>query len=223
MIVMVNIVLAEDHHLVRQGVRSLLEGEPTFCVVGEVDDGLDVLDTVERLTPDILITDLALPGLNGLEITKQVSQRFPLQRVIILSMHANEAYVTQAFANGAYGYVLKDSTITDLVEAIKTVCQGERYLSPPLAARGMDAYLEEAGSSSTDPYEKLTPRERQILQLVAEGHTSASIASRLSISSRTVEVHRANVMRKLNLHSQAELIRYAIWKGVVQSSGDIQA
>jgi DNA-binding NarL/FixJ family response regulator len=213
--VSVSILLADDHAVVRHGLRALLEAEPTFRIVGETNDGLKVADLVEQLKPDVLISDLMMPGLNGLEVTRQVSKRTPRTRIIILSMHANEAYVLAALRHGASGYVLKDSNGADLVQAVREVTTGRRYLSPPLSERAIQTYINSADDSSLDPYEALTNREREVLQLAAEGYSNAEIAERLSISTRTAETHRGNLMRKLDLRSQTELVRYALRRGIL--------
>ncbi len=212
---MTTIVLADDHHIVRQGLRSLLEAESDFSVVGETGDGVEAAQLVERLRPDVLVLDLMMPGLNGLEVTRQVSQRSPQTRVVILSMHANEAHVLEALRAGAVAYVLKESTSAELVRAVREAVAGRRYLSPPLSERAIEAYMQKAESVALDPYETLTAREREVLYLVAEGHTNAEIADRLFISRRTVETHRANLMRKLDLRTQTDLISYALRRGIL--------
>jgi two-component system response regulator NreC len=212
---MTAIVLADDHHIVRQGLRVLLEAEPDFHVVGEAGDGLETTQLVERLQPDVLVLDLMMPGLSGLEVVRQVGERSPKTRVVILSMYADEAYVLEALRNGAAGYVLKKSTADELVRAVREVMAGRHYLSPPLSEHAIDAYLQKAKESALSPYAMLTTREREVLHLVAEGHTNTEIAARLSISPRTVEMHRANLMRKLDLHTQADLIRYALQRGIL--------
>lgn len=209
------IVLADDHPVVRQGLRKLLEAEADFIVVGEVADGLDVVGVVDRLRPHVLVLDLMMPGMNGLVVAREVSGRFPKTRCLILSMHANEAYVVEALRNGAAGYVLKDASETDLVKAVRDVAAGRRYLSAPLTERAIAAYARKSATAVLDAYETLTARERQVLQLTAEGHSNGQVAARLSISQRTAETHRANVMRKLDLHTQAELIRYAVRRGIL--------
>lgn len=216
---MTSIVLADDHQVVRQGLRALLEAEPDFRLIGEAGDGLETAQLVERLEPDVLIIDLMMPGLNGLEVTRQVSQRSPRTHVVILSMHANEAYVLEALRNGAAGYVLKDSSAADLVKAVREVVAGRRYLSPPLSERAIEAYLHKAQAAELDPYETLTTREREVLHLAAEGHSNAEIAVWLSISPRTAETHRANMMRKLDLRTQTDLIRYALRRGILPLEG----
>jgi DNA-binding NarL/FixJ family response regulator len=212
----VSILLADDHHVVRQGLRSLLEAEADFTVIGEASDGLQTLQMVEKMHPQVLVLDLMMPGLNGLEVTRQVAAT---TRVVILSMHASEAYVLEALQNGAFGYVLKDSTAADLVQAVRSAAEGRRFLSQPFSELAIAAYLRRSQSSPLDPYNTLTTREREVLQLMAEGHTNNEISARLSISPRTVEIHRANVMHKLNLHSQTDLIRYALKRGILPMEG----
>ena len=212
---MVTLVLADDHCLVRQGVRALLEAEPDFTVIGEAGDGTQAVSIVESLHPDVLVIDASMPGLNGLEATKQVKQRSPDTKVLVLSMYANEGYVLQALRNGADGYVLKDETASALVQAVHDVLDGRRYLSPPISERAIDAYIQKSESATQQDFGMLTTREREILQLAAEGHSNAGIAQRLSISPRTSETHRTNLMRKLGLKNQTELIKYAIRSGLL--------
>lgn len=212
---MPNILLADDHNIVRQGLRALLQSEPLFHLVGEAGDGIEAVRLAERLKPDVLITDVMMPGLNGLEVTRQVTHNLPKTRVIILSMYANDAYVFEAFRNGALGYVLKDSQASDLIQAVREVIAGRRYLSPPLSERALELYMRKVESVPEDPYDLLTTREREVLQLVAEGRTSAEIANLLFISPRTAEGHRANVIRKLGLQNNADLIRFALKRGIL--------
>jgi DNA-binding NarL/FixJ family response regulator len=211
----VTIVLADDHPVVRLGIRNLLEAEPGFHVVGEVADALQVIPQVEALQPDVLVLDLIMPGLNGLEITRQLARSVPQTRIVVLSMHANEAYVIEALRNGASAYVLKGSEAGELIRAIHEVLAGGRYLSPPLSEHSIEMYVEKAAGAPLDPYETLSTREREVLHLAAEGRTSPEIATRLFISTRTVETHRANLMRKLGLRSQTDLVRYALRRGIV--------
>ncbi len=212
---MTTIVLADDHRIVRQGLRALLEAEPDFQLVGETGDGLEAVQLAQRLEPDVVVLDLMMPSINGLEATRQISDSCPRTHVIILSMHADEGYVLESLRNGAAGYVLKDSSADDLVRAVREVVGGRRYLSAPLSERAIEVYMQKAQETPPDPYEELTNREREVLHLVAEGHSSTEIAERLSISPRTVETHRANMMRKLDLHSQTDLIRYALKRGII--------
>jgi len=207
---MTTIVVADDHHIVRRGVRALLEAEPDLSIIGETGDGLEAVKLIERLHPDVLVLDLVMSSLNGLKVTRQVRQRSPATRVVILSMYANEAYVLEALRAGAVAYVLKDSTADDLVRAIHEAIAGHHYLSPPLSECAIEVYLEKAKHSTLDPYDTLTDRERQVLYLAADGRTNAEIAAKLFVSRRTVETHRTHVMRKLGVRSQGEMIRFAL-------------
>ena len=218
----ITIVLADDHQIVRQGLRVLLEAEEDFSVVGETGDGLEAVRLVERLKPNVLVLDLVIPALNGLEVTRQVCKPSEHTQVVILSMHANEAYVLQALRNGAAGYVLKESSATDLVQAVHEAAAGRHYLSPPLSEQAIEAYLQKAATTTLDPYESLTTREREVLQLAAEGHSNSKIGARLFISARTVEIHRSNMMKKLELNSQADLIRYALKREILPTEEPIQ-
>lgn len=213
---MITLLLADDHAIVRMGLRRLLESEPDLQIVGEVGDGLQVMPEVERSHPDVLVLDVVMPGLNGLEVLRQVKKRAPKTRVIVLSMHSNEAYVFEALRHGAAAYVLKGSHGSELVQAIRSVLAGQRYLSPPLSERAIQTYIEKAEGLAVDVYEQLTPREREVLQLAAEGHSNAEIATRLFISRRTVETHRANVFEKLGFHTQTDLVRYALRRGIIR-------
>lgn len=206
------ILLADDHAIVRDGLKALLKSEEDFQVIGEAADGLEAVRLIERLRPDVAVLDLMMPGLNGLEVTRQVAR---MTNVIILSMHANEAYVIEALRKGAMGYILKDSTSADLVKAIRDVIAGKRYLSQPLSESMVDALLKRSRTGELDPYETLTTREREVFQLVAQGKSNVEISELLTLSPRTVEIHRANMMHKLNLESQADLIRLAIKRGVI--------
>jgi len=209
------VVLADDHPVVRQGLHALLETQSDFIVVGEAADGLEAVRLVERLKPNVLVLDLMMPGLNGLEVTRQVCQRTPQTCVVIVSMYSNEAYVLEALRNGATGYVLKDTETSELVQAVREVAAGRRYLSPPLSERAIEAYVKKAHAAPLDLYETLTTREREVLHLSAEGCTNGEIGTRLGISPRTAETHRANLLRKLGLHSQTELVRYALQRGIL--------
>jgi DNA-binding NarL/FixJ family response regulator len=211
----VRIVLADDHQIVRDGLRALLNAEPDFQVVGEADSGLQVAELVERLKPDLLILDVMMPGLNGLEVTRQVSQRAPQTRILVLSMYANEAYILAALRNGAAGYILKNASAETLADAVRLVVSGRRYLCPPFTERAIEAYIEKAEAGTLDVYETLTSRERQVLQLLAEGHSNTAIAEQLTISPRTVEVHRAKIMQKLDLRTHTDLIRFALQRGIL--------
>ncbi len=208
----VNILVADDHQIVRQGVRTLLESVEGFNIVGEAVDGSDLLRQGEHLQPDILILDLMVPELNGLEALARLEALSPPTRAVIFSMHSSKPYVSEAFQRGAWGYVSKGTSNDELVRAVAEVAAGRRYLSPPLSAEDIEF---EKRADAEDPYELLTRREREVLGLVAAGKTSAEIAAQLSISARTVEVHRANLMCKLSLRNQADVIRYTFQRGLL--------
>ena len=212
---MITIILAEDHRIVRQGVKALLAAEPDFRVVGETGDGLEAVQLIERLKPNVAVLDLMMPGIGGLEVTREVRTLSPQTRILILSMYANEAYVVEALRAGALGYVIKESSADDLVYAIREVMAGHHYLSRPLSEQSISTYLEKARTGAQSTYETLTLREREVLKLIAEGYTSPEIAERLVLSPRTVETHRANIMRKLDLRSTADMVRYAIRHGIL--------
>ena len=213
----IRIVLADDHELLRQGVRALLRAEADFQVVGEAGDGLTALDMVDRLKPDVLVADLTMPDLGGLELTHQAVRRSPRTRVVILTMHSAEPFVLEALEQGASAYVLKDAGVSELVRAIREAASGRRYLSPPLSDRAVAAYTPRASAAKSrdDPYERLTLRERQVLHLAAEGLRNPAIAERLGISVRTAETHRARVLAKLDLRNQTELVHWALRRGLV--------
>ena len=211
----IKIIIADDHTVVRIGLRTLLEREADFQVVGEASDGMETINFVKLMNPDVVILDMIMPGINGIEITRQIKKVSPDTKVIILSMHANEAYVLETLKKGASGYVLKDSTGNDLLMAIREAIAGRRYLSPPLSERALERYIRISKSTGLDVYEALTDREREVLYLAAEGFSNAEIAEKLSISQRTAEAHRFNLMHKLGLKNNTELIHYAIQQGIV--------
>ena len=211
----ISIVLADDHQVVRKGLKALLSAETDFNIVGEAGDGLETIRLVEQTHPQILVLDLMMSGVNGLEVTRQVSKKCPETGIIILSMHSNEAYVLEALRSGARAYILKESSPEELVRAIREVYSGKRYLSSPLSERAIEAYMRKTETATVDSYDQLTTREREILQLTAQGYTNNEIASRLFISPRTVETHRTNLMRKLDLHNHTQLIQYAIQHGII--------
>ncbi len=211
----IEIVLADDHRIVRQGVKALLENEPDFSIVGEAGDGLRAVEITAQLRPHILVVDLMMPSLNGLEVIRQVAKLSAKTKAIMLSMYMNEPYVLEALRNGAYGYVLKESDMSDLIHAIREASAGRRYLGHPLSERAMEAYLEKTADTYLDLYDMLTTREREVFQLAVDGRTNSEIAARLFISPRTAELHRANMMRKLCIHTQTDLIKYALKKGLI--------
>ena len=211
----VRILLADDHKLVRQTLRRFLESEDDFELVGEAGDGRQALEEVEKLHPDILLLDIMMPGLNGLEVTRRVYKEFPGTRVLVLSMHPDKAYVVRALQNGAAGYVVKQADVSDLIDGVRAVSKGDRYLSPRISNLAIEALQRELATESFDAYETLSNREREVFQLVAEGLTSSAIAAKLFISTRTVETHRANISRKLGLRNQTELVCFAIERGLI--------
>jgi DNA-binding NarL/FixJ family response regulator len=211
------LMLADDHQIVRQGLRAILACVPDFRLVGEAADGPETVRLAERLQPRVLVLDLMMPGLTGLEVTRQLARRCPETRVVILSMHSNEAYVLEALRAGACAYVLKESSAENLVRAIRAAAEGRRFLSPPISEQAIDLYLKKVEGAPLDLYHTLTVREREVLQLTAQGLSSAEIARRLFISTRTVESHRANLMRKLAVRNQKELVRFAMQREMVPS------
>lgn len=211
----ITIILADDHAIVRQGLHALLNAEPDFEVIGETGDGISAVDLVNKISPDVLVLDLMMPGLNGLDVARQLNKQSPATKIIILSMHDDEGFVLEALSNGVCGYVLKDTGSADLIHAVREVNAGHRYLSPSLTDRAIDIYEQMNRTGTTDKYETLTAREREVLHLSAEGLTNNRIALRLGISVRTAETHRAKVMNKLGVHTQADLTRYAIRRGII--------
>jgi DNA-binding NarL/FixJ family response regulator len=210
------ILVADDHKLVRQGVRKMIEEQPGWTVVGEAQDGRDLLEQAMATKPDAVVLDLAMPTMNGIEALRQLAAKLPDVHLLVLSMHTEEAYVLQALEAGARGYLLKDSAETDLVRAIEAVVGGQSFLSPAVAAVMLDDYVRQLQQSgSTDPYETLSEREREVFQLVAEGRNNKEVADLLCISPATVDTHRAHILKKLDLHSTAELVLFAARRGVI--------
>ena len=214
---MTTIVIAEDHHIVRQGLKSMLAAEKSFRLLGEAADGLTAVELVTKHKPNVLVLDLMIPRLHGLEVVRRVQLEHPPTRILVLSMNSEEPYVVEALRSGALGYVLKDCATSNLVEAIRSVAAGKRYLSPALAERAIDALFQDRGRPGLDSYDTLTERERLVLQLAAEGMSNPEVAAKLFISARTAETHRANLMRKLALRSQTDLVRYAIRKKIISA------
>ena len=209
------ILLADDHTLVRKGLRRILEERPDWSVVGEATDGREAVRLALELRPDVAVLDIGMRLLNGIEATRMIVRRLADTRVLILSMHTEEAYVTQAARAGASGYLLKDSADTDLLYAVSAVAQGKSFFSPAVA-KVLDDYLRQLGEKGiVDRYDSLTEREREVLHLIAEGRSNKAIADVLGVSPSTIETHRANVMEKLDLHSAAEIVLYAVRKGVI--------
>ena len=210
----IRILLADDHTLVRAGIRSLVQALPGIQVVAEAGDGREALSLIEAHQPDVALLDIAMPGLNGLEVAAQVADNFPFVRVIILSMHATEEYVLRALRAGAAGYLLKDADTAELEMAIKAVTCGETYLSPAVS-KHVTEYIRRIGEGAHSDLERLTPRQREVLQLVAEGNTTQEIARIMSLSVKTVETHRTQLMERLDIHDIAGLVRYAVREGLV--------
>src|SRR5258706_8209671 len=210
------VFLVDDHAVVRSGLRVLLESDDEFQVIGETGDGLEALRLLDKLNPQVMLLDLMIPSLGGIEVTRQAVRISHQTRILIFSMHDNEAYVLEAFKAGATGYALKTAKASDILDAVRTVAAGRRYLSQSLTESAIKAHIQ---NDQTTPkqisYDTLTTREREVLQLGAEGYTAAKIGARLFISQRTVEIHRANLMRKLSLRNQADLLRYALKKGLI--------
>lgn len=210
----IRILLADDHALIRTGIRNLLEGRKDFAIVGEASDGEEVLRQVIALKPDIVIVDISMPKVSGIDATKHIKERFPDIRVLVLTMHENPEYVYQIFKSGASGYLLKNTGKEELIEAIRAVSQGKKFVSPHVSEIMISEYIRKAnardeGSEGT----QLTKREREILELIARGMNNQQIADKLFISPRTVDTHRTNIMQKLNVHDAANLVRYALEHG----------
>ena len=205
------ILLADDHAVVRQGFRRILESQPDMEIIGEAGNGREAVDLAEKLTPDLIVMDVAMPELNGIEATRRLKESSPRTRVLALSMHKDAVYVREILRAGAQGYLLKDAIDADLVAAVRSVAKGEGYLSPGVA----NAVLTDYRQHVTDPIDLLSSREREVLQLIAEGKTNKEIASLLNLSVYTVDAHRGRIMEKLNLHSTGELVRFAVRKGLI--------
>jgi len=212
----IRILLVDDHTMFRSGLRVLLNLYPDFEVVGEAGDGQEALDAVRELAPDIVLMDIAMPGLDGLVATRRIHEEHSQARVILLTQHENREYVTPALKSGAAGYVLKRAADEELVRAVRAVYQGQTYLDPMIASVVVSDYRRRLEDTpDDDQYESLTPREREVLVLVAKGYTNREVAELLGISHRTVDYHRTNVMRKLDVHNRTELTRYAIRRGLM--------
>lgn len=217
----ITIVLADDHTIVRQGLAKLIEGEPNIQVVGEAENGRQAVTKVEALQPDIVIMDIGMPLLNGIEATRQIKKIAPRTRVIILSMHAHDRYISELISLGASGYLLKDSTGGEIIKAISAAIKGDTYLSPSISRRVIEDYLSlKKKSSQEDLYGRLSNREREVFQMIAEGHTTKEISEILCVSPSTVKTHRANIMEKLQIDNIAHLIQFAIRLGIVEITPD---
>ncbi len=212
----IRILLADDHTVVRKGLRLLLESHPGFEVVADAASGREAIAQTEQHEPDVVVMDVAMPILNGIEAARQISAKLPQTAIVFLSMHSDEGYVLKALKVGARAYLLKDSAEHDLIDAVKAVSEGKSFFSPAISKMLVQDYMRQMQESQVeDSYELLTAREREILQLFAEGKSNKDVANLLNLSLYTVETHRSNILQKLNLHSGAELILYAIRKGVI--------
>lgn len=212
----IRILLADDHAILRDGIRALLQDEPDMLVIGEAEDGHTALRLIAELQPDVVVMDIGMPLLNGLDATRQIKRDHPRTRVLILTMHENEEYVRQVLASGAMGYILKDAAAHELIDAIRAVYRGEAVLSPAITRLVIEDYLRWGDLQTNHQENDLSPREREILQLIAEGYTNKQIAEILFISIKTVQTHRTNLMSKLDLHDRGELIKYAIQKKIIE-------
>ncbi len=213
----VDVLLVDDHAMVREGLRLVLAAESDINVIGEAGDGREALELVERLKPDVVVMDIAMPNLNGLEATTQIRRRFPQVHVVILTMHENELYFNQIIKAGATGCVLKRSMGRELVTAIQAAAHGENYFSPTVATKVLQHYQQLLQHPTPKADDTLTEREREILQLVAEGHTNREIAEMLTLSIKTVQAHRSNLMEKLDAHDRTDLVKYAIRVGMISA------
>jgi two-component system response regulator NreC len=210
------VLLVDDHAILREGLRMVLDAQSGLTVIGEAEDGRQALDMVEQLDPDVVVMDIAMPNLNGAEATRQINRRFPHVKVLILTMHENPQYLAQIVSAGAIGCVLKRSAGTELVTAVRAAARGESYFSPTLASMMLDVYRMQLVAEGADELSLLTEREREVLQLIAEGRTSQQIAEQLFVSIKTVQTHRMHLMEKLDAHDRTALVKHAIRLGMIQ-------
>ena len=211
----ISVLIVEDHTIIREGLRALLSVDPSIEVVGETDNGRDAIHLVRSLKPMLVLMDLSMPGINGMEAIREIKLRHPEVRIIVLTVHKTEEYIRATLQAGASGYVLKDATHAELMLAIKSIMEGKTYLSPDVSGKIILGYLDVGGITAKSSWEMLTHRERVVLKLIAEGRQNKNIADYLSISVKTVEKHRSNLMKKLNLHNTAAITAFAIEKGMV--------
>jgi two-component system response regulator NreC len=213
----ITVFLADDHTIVRQGLAKLLEGEHNLHVVGEAENGREAVTKVEKLKPDIVLMDIAMPMLNGIEATRQIRKNCPRTKVIILSMHSHDRYISELFGLGASGYLLKSSTGTDIINAIRAALKGSTYLSPSISDKVIEDYLSlKKKSYQEDLYNRLSNREREVFQMIAEGRSTREISQILCVSPSTVKTHRANIMEKLEMGNMSQLVQFAVHLGIVE-------
>jgi DNA-binding NarL/FixJ family response regulator len=210
----IKVLLVDDHAIIREGLRSLLEKQPELEVIADTDDGRKAIELVRELLPDIVIMDITMPGLNGIEATRQITAEFPDVKVIALSIHSKRRFVADMLSAGATGYILKECLFDELVQAIKAVAAGGRYLSPRITDVVVSDYVKRLSATTESPFEALKSRQREVLQLVAEGKSTKQIALELHVSTKTIEANRRQIMEKLNIHSVAELTKYAVREGL---------
>ena len=211
----IKVLVADDHTILRQGIKSLLANEEEIEVIGEAKNGREALTIIEETLPDVILMDIAMPGLNGLEATRRIKKKFPRMKVLVLTMYTNEEYIFQILNAGANGYLVKETAFQDLISAIKAVYKNEAFMSPSISKKVINSYIKRAQNDEKQTCEILTTREREILQLIVEGNSSKKIAEILFISPKTVETHRTHIMDKLNIHNRTGLVKYAIRKGIV--------
>lgn len=212
----IRILLADDHNILREGIRLMLERQPGFSVVAEAADGREALDLMQQHRPNVVVMDIAMPGLNGIEVTRRIVEKHPSASVIILSTHFDESYIIRSLKAGARAYLLKDALKSELIAAIQAAAQGKSFFSPKISRILQEDFVQLLGrKGEEDSYDLLTEREREILQLIAEGKTNKEIANALNLSLYTVDTHRTHILQKLNLHSVPELILYAVRKGII--------
>jgi DNA-binding NarL/FixJ family response regulator len=212
----ITVLVAEDHTIVRKGICSLIDGKADIRVIGEAEDGREAIEKTEALTPDVVLMDITMPRLNGLEATRQIKKRLPQVKILALTMYTNEEYILQVIQAGASGYVVKQAAPAELISAIHAVYRGDSFLSPAISKTIIDEYLKHTAPNAPAEHEKLTDREREVLQLIAEGHSNREIADKLRVSIKTVGVHRTNLMEKLGCHNVTDLVKYALRKGIIR-------
>jgi two-component system response regulator NreC len=212
----IRVLVADDHTMVRKGLCSLLEAKPDIEVVGEAEDGREAVEKVEALLPDVVLMDITMPRLNGLEATRQIKRLFPKVKIVALTMYTNEEYIQQFLQAGASGYVVKQAAPAELISAIQAVYRGDSFLSPLISRTVIDEYLKRTEPAASSEQAKLTDREREVLQLIAEGCSNRDIAQKLQISIKTAGVHRTNLMEKIGIHNVTDLVKYALRKGIIR-------